>query len=452
MKNSSNYLLSILSLSLLIFSIIGCSQSKQQEAFIHKDKLDTYFVTLNENNKFMGSVTLAKQNEIIYQTATGFSNVEKKIKADHNTLYCVGSISKTFTAVLILKAVEEKRLSLSDTLVTFFPQIDNAKNITLEQMLYHRSGIYNITNEKDFFKTNTQKQNKEEMLKRISDHKNLFTPNSKMEYSNSNYILLSYILEKVYDKSYSQLIKEYITIPLQLTNTYYSTDIKENEALSYALEHNGWKKQNKTSPTQTIGAGGIISTSKEIVLFIQAIFNYTLLSKESTTKMTTLIDDLFGMGLFQVPFYTHLGYSHTGGIDGFQSIWVYIPDDKVTLALTSNAMDYDLNAIAIAALSTAYDMPFEIPSFETIEVNPEELAQYTGLYVSNELPLSIRVFIENNTLKAQATEQPSFPLKGTQKDVFTFDNAGIVMEFKVKEKSMILKQRGMSFDFQLKQE
>ncbi len=452
MKNSLSHRLSIIFISLLLSFTTGCSHSEQQKLYIHKEKLDTYFATLNEHDRFMGSVTLCKQGEIVYQTAIGFSNIEKKIKADNNTPYCIGSISKTFTAVLVLKAAEGKRLSLADTLATFFPKIDNAKNITLEHMLYHRSGIYNITNEKDFLKINTKKQNKEEMLKRIGSHKSLFAPNSKMEYSNSNYILLSYILEKVYNKSYSQLIKEYITIPLELENTYYSTEIEEKETSSYVFEQNEWKNQKRTSPTQTIGAGGLISTSKEIALFIQAIFDHTLLSKESIAKMTTLKDNAFGIGLFHVPFYTYSGYAHTGGIDGFQSIWVYIPKDQVILSVTSNALSYDINSISVAVLSTAYDIPFDIPSFDVIEVNLDELTQYTGIYVSNQLPLTIHVFIENNTLKAQATRQPSFPLRPTQKDKFTFDNAGIAMEFKVNEKSMTLKQRGMSFNFQLKQE
>ena len=112
-----------------------------------KVKLDNYFNALEINNKFMGSVAVAKNGVLIYSKAIGFSDLENAIKANVNTTYKIGSISKTFTAVLVLKAVEENKLKLHQTLDYYFPEVKNAEKITVEQLLTHRSGIHNFTDD-----------------------------------------------------------------------------------------------------------------------------------------------------------------------------------------------------------------------------------------------------------------------------------------------------------------
>lgn len=119
-------------------------------------KLDSFLNSLDENNKVMGSVAISKDGNIIYTKTIGFSDFENKIKADDNTKYKIGSIAKTYTAVVVLKAVEEKKLQLNQTIENYFPTIENAGIITIENMLYHRSGIYNYSDDKDFLSWYTE--------------------------------------------------------------------------------------------------------------------------------------------------------------------------------------------------------------------------------------------------------------------------------------------------------
>src|SRR5690606_32887884 len=139
----------------------------------------------------------------------------------------------------------------------------------------------------------------------------------------------------------------------------------------------------------------------------------------------TVVDN-YGLGLFRIPFYEKIGFGHTGGIDYFTSIFTYFPDTNLSYVLLSNGTNYNNNSISIAVLSAVYGKDYEIPEFSNYEVDAETLTQYHGVYTSVTIPLKITISQEENTLMAQVTGQPSFPLEATAKDEFKFDLAGVV--------------------------
>lgn len=411
-----------------------------------KTKLDAYFDALETNNKFMGSVAVSKEGKIIYSKAIGFADIENKIKADENSKYRIGSITKTFTAVLIFKAVEEGKLELDQTIDVFFPDLENADQITISHLLYHRSGIHNFTDDEEYMTYNTVAKSEKEMLEIITKAGSDFEPDSKVEYSNSNYVLLTYILEKSFQKPYASLLTEYITKPLELTSTYLddSGNNDDKESKSYRFEGD-WKIEPVTDVSIPLGAGGIVSTPSDLVKFSDALFGGKLIAKESLEQMKTVKEN-FGIGLFPIPFYENQGYGHTGGIDGFTSVFSNFSDATISYALTSNGTNFQNNAISIAVLSAVFDKPYEIPTFTFYEVKSEDLDSYVGVYSSPEFPLKITISKDGETLTAQATGQMAFPLEASEKDKFKFDQAGIVLEFNPSENSMIFKQGGGQFN------
>ncbi len=416
---------------------VGISQT------IDKVKLDTYFNVLEVNNKFMGSVALMKDGEIVYANQIGFSDIETKKKPDDNTKYRIGSISKTFTATLVFKAIEEGRIKLEQTIENYFPSVRNSSEITIADLLNHRSGIYNFTNDEVYLSYNTEHKSEEELLSIISEYESAFEPNTKSEYSNSNYVLLSFILEKLYNKSFAEILREKIVHPIGLKNTYFGgkIDIEKNEANSYKGD---WEIQTETDMSIPLGAGGIISDPSDILLFAEALFNHKIVSEERVTQMQTLKDN-YGMGLFKMPFYEKYSFGHTGGIDGFSSMFGYFPEEKSAFALTSNGTNFNNNDIAIALLSALFNRDFTVPSFETYKVSSDDLEVYLGIYSSPSFPLKITITKSGAILVAQATGQPSFSLDATEKDKFKFDQAGVVMEFDTKNNQMTLKQGGGVF-------
>jgi len=433
----------ILSLAVSLISFAGFSQN------IDKAKLDAYFDALATNNKFMGSVAVAQGDKLIYSKSVGFSDVEQGLKASENSKYRIGSITKTFTAVLTLKAVEEGKLSLSETIDKYFPTIVNADKITIEHLLRHRSGLHNHLDELVNSNQHTQPITEEEMIEIIIKGGSDFAPDTKMAYSNPNYILLTYILEKIYKKPYSKILEDKIAKPLGLKNTYLDGKINTSngECNSYVFLNKNWELAPEFDVSQAVGAGAITSTPTDLVKFSHALFNKKLISENSLTKMET-IKDHYGMGLIQVPFYDKTGFGHTGGIDGFRSVFYYFPTGEISFSYTSNGMNFNGNDISLAVLSAAYDKSFEVPEFTTYALTDEDLDKYLGVYSSKQLPLKMTITKANNQLFGQGTGQPSFPLEATAKDKFEFKQAGVILEFNPTDKTMILKQGGGVFNFE----
>ena len=126
---------------------------------------------------------------------------------------------------------------------------------------------------------------------------------------------------------------------------------------------------------------------------------------------------------------------------------IYFPEDELSYAITSNALNYTFNDIHIAVLSGIYGMPFDLPNFEAITLKPEDLVKYTGVYSNSQLPIKLTVRIKNNALEGQGTGQAAFPLEAISEHTFKFTQGGIVMEFNPENRTMTLKQGGGVFLF-----
>lgn len=413
-----------------------------------REKLGDYLDSLNAHQKIMGSFAFADQDKTSFVKVVGFSDAEKKLKANMNTQYRIGSISKTFTAVLVMKAFEDKKLSSDTKLSKFFPEIENADKITIENLLQHRSGIHNLTDEEEYMKYNTQTKTEKDLVDIIKKYKSDFNPGVKFEYSNSNYILLGFILEKVYKKSYAELIKDKIAKPLKLTLTQVGgkIDTSKNQAKSYQFVDGTYQVSSETDMSIPIGAGNIISTPTELLKFILGLENGKLITKESLKQMRNFSDN-YGYGLVKVPFNQYSGYGHTGGIDEFRSFLYYFPDLKVAVSSVTNQSDYDNNQIAINMVKAATGQDFQIPDFKSFAVSDAELQQLVGIYSTPKIPVKFDIFLKNKILMAQATGQSAFPLEATSKNSFKFDMAGIVVNFDPLKKQFIIIQGGTETTF-----
>ena len=425
----------------LSFRTIGFSQA------FDKSKLDAYFQVLEKNNKFMGSVALSKNGELIYSKSIGYADLEHKIKATEKTKYRIGSITKSFTSVLIFKAIEKKKLDINETIDTWFPTITNSDKITIKHLLTHRSGIHNFTNNANYLQWNTQSKTEKEMIEIIQKGGSDFQPNSRAMYSNSNFVLLTFILEKTFNMSYSELVQTQIVKPLRLTNTYVFGKInpKNNESKSYHY-FGSWKKEAETDFSVPLGAGAITSTPTDLIKFANALFEGRLLTPESLKIMKT-IKEGYGSGLFQIPFYSKIGFGHTGGIDGFRSVYSYFEDDKISYALTSNGTNMNNNDISIAVLSAVFNKPYQIPVYTNYALTSEDLDKYLGVYATKQIPLKITVTKNKNTLIIQATGQQAFVVEATEKDKFSLDQVGAKFNFNPIEKTMVLLQGGSEIKF-----
>ncbi|WP_353719990.1 serine hydrolase domain-containing protein [Dyadobacter sp. 676] len=427
----------------LLFTI---SVSAQQ---IDTADLDRLFDSLTVHNKSMASVLLTRNGVKIYERAIGYAVTDstRQIRATPATRYRIGSITKTFTATMIMQLVEERKLTLDTRLAKYFPAIPNAGEITIEMMLRHRSGIHNFTDDDAYWESMTKPVTPAGMLNNFATHKPDFKPGEQAIYSNTNYVLLGYIIEDITRKTYGANLQERILSRAGLKNTRYGggIDPDKGDAYSYIFSKR-WEKQEDTDLSQPAGAGAIVSTPADVTTFLSALFDGKLVSKESLRQMTNFVDG-HGIGLAPMPFYGKKGYGHTGGLDGFQTVAAYYPADSLAAAVFSNGVEYALNDILIALLSAYYKMPVIIPTFDTVALRPEELDQYVGVYSSKQLPLKMTIWRHGDRLLAKATGQSSFRLTPVKKDVFRFDAARVTMEFRPEENAFTLTQDGESFQF-----
>jgi CubicO group peptidase (beta-lactamase class C family) len=395
----------------------------------------------------MGTLSISENSKIIYSKSIGKEDVSSGKLSNNLTKYRIGSISKMFTACLIFQAIKEDDLSLKQTINRFFPKITNAKEITIGNLLNHHSGIHNYTNDTSYLNYYTTSKSKKEMLEIIQAGGSDFKPNSKAEYSNSNYILLSFILEKIYKKSYEELLDIKIIQPLGLKNTYFGKklELAKNECASYRFSGK-WELENETHSSVSLGAGGIVSTTEDLLFFITKLFEGKIINTASLEQMMKL-EDGFGMGIFPVPFYDKKGFGHTGGIDGFSSFLYTFPEEKISIALTSNGSRFNNNDIGIAALSDCFDKSFSLPSFYAVKLTSADLDKYLGTYSNSEMPIKIVITKDSLSLKAQASGQQSFSLDATGKDAFEFSAAGVKIKFIPEKNLLILMQGGGEFTF-----
>ncbi|MDT0293136.1 serine hydrolase domain-containing protein [Mesonia ostreae] len=411
-----------------IFLIFATTEAQD----LNTQKLDSLFDLVDQHHKMMGSVALIKNGEEIYTRSIGFADLEKEKKANKNTKYRIGSITKSFTATVILQLIDEGKLTLNTNLAEFYPDIVNASEITIQQLLNHHSGLFNFTSAEDYLSMNTQAISKQELLAIIKKNGKVFEPGEKGEYSNTNYLLLTFIAEDLEKDSFSNILEERIFKPLKLKNTEVGKKINpnKNEAFSYSRKMGTWKKEAETHMSVPLGAGNIISTPIDIAKFYSAVLEGKLLSAGSLLNMK-IFEERFGLGLFQLPYNEHRAYGHTGGIDGFSSMAGYFPNEKMAFVLTANANSINLNDIALSILADYFEGNFEMPQYsKEIILSMETLTSYEGVYGSESFPLDISITNDEGNLIAQATGQSSFKLTPTSKNTFVFTPAGIKITFK----------------------
>jgi CubicO group peptidase (beta-lactamase class C family) len=338
-------------------------------------QIDQLLSKYNEYGQFNGSALVAEHGKIIFKKGYGQANMEWNIPNQPDTKFRLGSISKQFTAFLIVKLAEEGKIKLDKPITTYLPNYPKATGdkITVHNLLTHTSGIPNYTSFPNFGKDLSRNPfTPEEFVKKFENLPLDFTPGEKFSYSNSGYFLLGYIIEKVSGKSYEQFLQEIILTPLKMTNTGYdhSDIILKNRAA-------GYEKQNKkiiNAPYLDMSipyaAGSLYSTVEDLFLWDQALYTNQLLSEKSMESLfkpyIKAWDDYYGYGWF-----IHEANNgdkgklkvieHGGSINGFNTIISRVPADRNLVVLLNNTGETVLGEMNNAIRAILYSQPFNQP-------------------------------------------------------------------------------------------
>lgn len=408
----------------------------------NKIKLDSLISKIEKHDKGMGSISIFQNGKEVYQRSYGYENIEKEIYATNKTKYSIGSVTKSFTAAIIMMLIEENKLSLETKVADYFPEIPNAKKISIEQLLRHRSGLFNYTNSTDFHSWNDTVRTKSEMIKKFIENGIIFNPDEKSQYCNTNYVLLSFIAQKIEGKNYSEILAERITNPLKLKSTYFGNNAEEgnNEAFPH-FKYETWEMRSNSNLRIYDGAGAIMSNPSDLNIFYDALFGGRIISNKWLTEMMK-IKDGYGIGMYQMPFYERTAFGHAGDVNGFQSVSQYFPQDSMLFSFTSNGTGMDRNELLTGVLSIYFGKEYDIPDFTSYKINSDELDQYLGVYSSSNSRYKLTISKNRNVLLCQATGQGAFPLEAFDKHKFRFTQAALEIEFFPKEGKLIESQGG----------
>lgn len=423
-----------ISIAVLAMCGLGNASEATAQAPGYRARLDSLFTVLEVHDRMMGTVTVRRAGRVVYQRSLGASDSAHNgwRRADEATMYRVGSVTKPLTAAMIYQLVDEGRLTLDTRLSRFFPALPGADAITLRDLLGHTSGLHEYAVEMDPAVPLTR----DSLLRRIAARPPQFAPGTARRYSNSNYLLLGYILEDVTASSYAEQLRRRIATRVGLRRTRVGGAVRpeRNEARSYYFADGHWALQPDQAPENAGGAGAIVSTTADLTRFLAALFERGLISADGVREMTNGFVDgerRSGKGLspFSIPGAGRRGFSHDGSTGAFTALVGYVPDDSLALALTINGHNYPQNRIFFHVWDILYGVARPLPGFTLVPLTEVAAAALPGVYAADAYGLTITVRRVGTRLEAQTEGQAPFPLVHIGQNRFVHEHEGILIEF-----------------------
>lgn len=344
-----------------------------------KESLMKYMESLDRNHYFNGSVLVAKKGEILLSEGYGFADLNFDIPNKPDTKFRIGSLTKAFTAMSILILQEQGKLNIHDTIDSVLHNYPNGNLITIYHLLTHTSGIPNFTSSSDYWNKTMRLPADLWMVIDAFKHQPLeFQPGEKMEYSNSGYLVLTAIIEKVAGVSYEQYLKENILNKLEMFNTGVDDgrEILKNRAQGYTV----WERMIHTDLIDMsfpLGAYGMYSTTQDLYKWSQALIECKLISKSLQAEMFSAHKGGYGFGWFIEDVARHLG-----DINGFVNyFYLDIVNEIVVIAL-SNLNITPISKICNDLAGIVSGKKVDLIEPFLIETQPLELEKYAGDYIN----------------------------------------------------------------------
>src|SRR5271155_4385906 len=285
-------------------------------------RLEQVIQSYASKKQFMGSVLVARGNDILFDRGYGSANLEWDIPTSPSTKFRLGSVTKQFTAASILLLEERGKLKVEDPVKKYMPDAPAAwDKITIFHVLTHTSGIPSFTSFPDYRQTEPFETTPEKLVARFRDKPLDFQPGEKWSYSNSGYVLLGYLIEKISGQKYAAFVQENIFTPLGMKDSGYDSnfEIIPHRADGYAPEKNGPVHAGFIHMSIPFSAGSLYSTTEDLLRWERGLFGGKVLSAASLQKMTTPFKDDYAFGLSVRTTGGHKVIDHGGGIEGFNT-------------------------------------------------------------------------------------------------------------------------------------
>ena len=406
---------------------------------------DSLLINNSENQVLPGySILVGNFDSVIYETEYGYSDIKNEKKITKNTRFRIGSITKQFTAIGILKLVEEGKIELNSSVqqyVEFIP-----KSITIEHLLLHTSGLVSYFDDLDIPDSSyMMNYSSTDLVSLLNGKKSLSKPNKEYHYNNSGYHLLGYIIEQVSGKSYSKYLEEKIFTPFDMKDTECENARSNiaNLAIGYEYIDSNLTIPDYYTMDWPFSAGNIVSTPSDLLKWNNALFQGKIIEDSLLAYAHTAHTLKNGES-------THYGYGweirkiqdensvrHSGFLEGYLSTLIFMPEHNISIAVLTNCSNYSTELFSTKLAALTIGKPIYTPT--KIELKQTELEKFENRY---DFDKDVIVFdIIEGELCFYFDSDPSshHPLYPIEKNIFYSNEFGCTVKFENENNSMTLK-------------
>ncbi len=352
------------------------------------------------------TVAVAREGQKTRVFAVGLADLEQNVPATSDTVYCIGSISKTFAAVAVLQLVEDGKLALTDDVTKYLPEFPTSGHgITLHHLLHHESGLQDFEYEGTWPTTKAVARTKQQVVETFRDLPLEFAPGTRWKYSTSGYYLLGLVIEAASGKDYEDYLRERVFAPAGLTATRMCDpdDIIPHRARGYTIAEDGKSLANaELADLAQFGlGGGVCSTAGDLTRFWRALASGALVSPASFDLMRTphaLADGTptaYGYGLFATGYRGRSAVGHSGGVPGFSAQLLTYPEAGISLAVLGN--DDGSHALELERRLAEALVEFEPVAHQRVPASVD--ARIVGCYEFDMAPVRVEIGVEAGTAR-----------------------------------------------------
>jgi CubicO group peptidase (beta-lactamase class C family) len=395
-------------------------------------RIDEVVQTYVRDNTFMGAVLVARGSDVVLSKGYGSANLEWNIPNTPATKFRLGSITKQFTAASILLLEERGKLKLDDPIKKYVPDAPAAWDaITIFNLLTHTSGIPNFTGLPEYKSLQLVDTPAAKTIATVRDKPLDFLPGEKMSYSNSGYLVLGYVIERITGGSYEKFVTDNIFTPLEMKDSGYdsNTAVIPRRAAGYTPSPTGRVNAGFIHMSIPHAAGALYSTTEDLLRWEQGLFGGKLISATSLAKMTTPFKSDYALGVMVQTAGGRKVVQHGGGIEGFNTFLAYYPDDKLTVAVLANVNGPAAEQIAAKLGTLAHGGVVQTTAErKEIALPVATLSKYVGTY---ELAPGVNMMMRlaGDHLTTQLTGQAQLPVFAESETKFFLKVVDAQLEF-----------------------
>lgn len=450
---------------LVFFYLLALDSSVAQ--IPQAEEIDPVFEKWNSTENPGAALAIIKNGETIYEKSYGLANLEHDIPINRNTVFNVGSVTKTITATCIMLLVKEGKMKMEDRLSLYFPQLpDYTKEITVQQLLNHTSGLrdYLVLHAltPNGIKYERDALNDEDILSIIKRQQGLdFPPNTNYSYSNTGYWLLGKIVQQISNLTLTEYAKKNIFTPLNMSETQIRDDkwvIIKNRASGYWVDSEGnWLFDG--AHTQVVGPSGLYTSLSDMEKWHDAFYRNQFFDKEMVAEMTnkSMLSNgqtiNSGMGVEIGSYKDGIAYGHRGASFGFKAIHWYYPKYDLGVIILANrhdafGMQQRADKIANLVMGSSAENSTPKLNFQEFSLTEDQQKKFEGLYWNESEFLDRNIKYENDTLWYLSTRRTKYYLKPIGENSFTFLD-GKIVSFEKNEGGyrMIVENKGRDLIF-----